>query len=441
MEPHRPDTQITDPILTDLKAFISASPSPFHAVSSAVTRLMAAGFTPVDEREPEPFPPGRRLLVRDGSILAWSTERSSPRAGYRIIGAHTDSPNLRLRPRPDRPGVGFAQLAVEVYGGALLNSWLDRDLGLSGRVSIRTTSGSIDTLLLAIDEPLLRVPQLAIHLDRSITAEGLRLNPQQHLSPVWGLDTSLRLDAFLAERLEVDPGSILAWELMGHDLTEPTLLGADQSLFVAPRIDNQLSCHAAITALIAAADAPGEVAPGVPLICLFDHEEVGSESATGAAGALLGTTLERISSSSALSREEHLAALASSVCFSADGAHGTHPNYVDRHEPNHQILLGAGPVIKHNESRRYASDAPGVAIVMDAARDCRIPIQHFSSRGDMPCGSTIGPVTSARLGMRTVDLGVAQLSMHSAREMCGAADPAMFTRLLTALLRSATTDR
>jgi aspartyl aminopeptidase len=221
---------------------------------------------------------------------------------------------------------------------------------------------------------------------------------------------------------------------MCHDLTAPTLLGADSSMFAAPRLDNQLSCHASVDALIKAVDHPTDLS-AVPMICLFDHEEVGSESASGAAGSLLEVVLERISIGAGLSREEHLAALASSICISADGAHATHPNYLDRHEPNHHIALGAGPVLKYNETRRYASDAPGLAMVIDTAQEAGISLQHFSSRGDMRCGSTIGPITAARLGIRTVDLGVAQLSMHSARELCGAADPPQFASLLNELLR------
>jgi aspartyl aminopeptidase len=289
----------------------------------------------------------------------------------------------------------------------------------------------------AFDEPLLRVPQLAINLDQTLATNGLHLNPQLHLPPVWGLDPSLDLRTFLAQRLAVSPKNILSWELMCHDLTTPSLLGADGSMFAAPRLDNQLSCHASVDALINAVDAAADQT-AVPMICLFDHEEVGSESASGAAGSLLEVVLERISIGAGLSREEHLAALASSICISADGAHATHPNYVDRHEPNHHIALGAGPVLKHNESRRYASDAPGLAMVIEVAQQAGIALQHFSSRGDLRCGSTIGPITAARLGVRTIDLGVAQLSMHSARELCGAADPRRFASLLTELLRLGT---
>ena len=437
MDGTAPPPLSTDAFLNDLRSFIMDSPSPFHAVASSLDRLRSAGFSVINERLPWPTEPGRYAVVRDGSLLAYSTENSSPANGYRMIGAHTDSPNLRIRPRPDRVSAGFAQLAVEVYGGALLNSWLDRDLGLSGRVAVSTGTGSFETVLVAFDEPLLRIPQLAIHLDQTLATNGLHLNPQLHLTPVWGLDPSLDLRTFLAQRLAVSPKNILSWELMCHDITTPSLLGADGSMFAAPRLDNQLSCHASVDALINAVDAAGDET-AVPMICLFDHEEVGSESASGAAGSLLEVVLERISIGAGLSREEHLAALASSICISADGAHATHPNYVDCHEPNHHIALGAGPVLKHNESRRYASDAPGLALVIDVAQQAGIALQHFSSRGDMRCGSTIGPITAARLGVRTIDLGVAQLSMHSARELCGAADPLRFATLLTELLRLGT---
>lgn len=423
-----------DPFLDDLAAFIAASPSPFHAVRSVAGRLVEAGFAPVEERGPWPTAPGRHVVIRDGSLIAYSTEDHDPSDGFRIIGGHTDSPNLRIRPRPERSSAGIAQLAIEVYGGVLLNSWLDRDLGLSGRVSILGDTGRIETVLVCVDEALLRIPQLAIHLDPDLGTSGLHLNPQNHLTPVWGLDPSLDLRAFLGGRLEIDPDRILGWELMCHDLVPPGVLGADSSLFAAPRLDNLISCHAATRALCEGLD--GDAATGVPVICLFDHEEVGSESATGAAGSMLEVVLERISIAAGLTRDQHLAALASSICFSVDNAHATHPNYTERHEPNHHIRLGGGPVLKHSESRRYASDAPGIALVVACAAAGEIPLQHFSSRGDMRCGSTIGPVTAARLGIRTVDLGTPQLSMHSARELCATADPERLATLLGGLLRT-----
>ena len=427
--------------ITDLGDFISASPSPFHAVAESARRLRAAGFTQIDERSPWPEAPGRHYVVRDGALIANSTEHGRPSDGFRLIGAHTDSPNLRIRPRPDLHRVGFAQLAVEVYGGVMLNSWLDRDLGLSGRISVLGRDGQIETPLLAIDEPLLRIPQLAIQLDRSLSTDGLRLNPQTQMTPIWGVEAGLSFREFLADALGTDASAILAWDLMAHDLTPPAVSGVDRSMFAAPRIDNLLSCHAAVEALVATVSEPGTPQGPVPVICLFDHEEVGSETTAGAAGPMLEATLERISLAHGLDRDQHLAALAASLCISADGAHATHPNHAERHEPNHTIAIHGGPVLKHNANMRYASDSIGVAMILAAARTIDAPLQHFTSRGDSPCGSTIGPITASRLGVRTVDLGVAQLSMHAAREVCGVEDPPILRSLLTELLRGADSGR
>lgn len=432
------DGPLIDPArhLDDLAAFITAAPSPFHAVAESARRLSAAGFTKLDEAEPWPSHPGRHFVERGGALVAWAASSSSrSEAGFRIIGAHTDSPNLRLRPRPDHRSAGMGQLGVEVYGGALLNSWLDRDLGISGRVGVRNSDGSTGTTLFRFDDPLLRVPQLAIHLDRSINSEGLRLDPQRHLQPVWSAsaDTAPAFRSWLGDRLDIDPRDISAWDLMVHDLTPPSRLGVDGSLFASARLDNLLSCHAGLAAVLDAAE-DGRV---VPVLCLFDHEEVGSQSASGAAGQLLPTILERIAGTMGLDRDSWFAMLASSWCVSADGAHATHPNWPDRHEPDHFVAIDGGPVIKWNADARYGTDAPGAAALVALAESLDIPTQSFVSRNDIPCGSTIGPVTAARLGIVTTDVGVAQLSMHSAREVTGVLDPSRFTSLLGSFLRSA----
>ena len=419
--------------LDDLAAFISASPSPFHAATEASRRLQAAGFTLVDEATPWPTESGRYVLTRGGAVVAWSSVGASdPRSGFRIIGAHTDSPNLRLRPRPDYQSAGTAQIGVEIYGGALLNSWLDRDLGISGRVGVRSADGSTHDILFRFDDPLLRVPQLAIHLDRSINSEGLRLDPQRHLQPVWSSSpqTVPTFRAWLSEQLYISSDSLLSWDLMTHDLTPPARLGVDNSLFASARLDNLLSCHAGLVALLTSSTDSSTV----PVLCLFDHEEVGSQSSTGAAGQLLPTVLERISLAAGCSRDEWFASLASSLCISADGAHATHPNWPERHEPDHPVLLDGGPVLKWNADARYSTDAPGAAHILSLAERAGIPMQTFVSRNDMPCGSTIGPVTAARLGVTTVDVGVAQLSMHSARELTGVIDPHRFALLLESFL-------
>ena len=420
-------------------AFIDASPSPFHACAQAGERLEGAGFARLAESDPWPSGPGRHYVCRGGSLVAWVTRDGQP-AGtpFRIIGAHTDSPNLRVKPHPDTGRAGYRQLAVEVYGGALLNSWLDRDLGLSGRVVVRDGSGSAERLLL-LDRPVFRVPQLAIHLDREITANGLVLNAQQHLSPVWGVgDVSPgRFAAFVAEQVEVEPSDILGWDLMLHDTTPSALVGADRELVSAARLDNLCSSWAGLEALLAvsADDAP---APGpIPVLVLFDHEEIGSTSDRGAASTLLPAVTERIVLSLGGGRDEHLRALAGSVCCSADMAHATHPNYADKHEPGHQIALNGGPVLKVNSNVRYASDAHSSAALVLACEQAGVPLQRYAHRSDLPCGSTIGPVTAARMGISTVDVGAPQLAMHSCRELCGADDPPRYAAAMAAFLAPA----
>jgi aspartyl aminopeptidase len=381
--------------------------------------------------------------VRGGSLVAWgNSEPARLAGGFRIIGAHTDSPNLRVKPRPDTGRAGCRQVAVEVYGGALYNSWLDRDLGLSGRVALRPDrperpserrSHGPGGALVRVDRPLLRIPQLAIHLDRGVNESGVKLNAQQHLVPMWGLGPVAPGDFadLLAKELGVAAGDVLSWDVMLHDLSPAALLGADEELVSSARLDNLLSCWAATEALLAT--GPGD-APGVPVICLFDHEEIGSQSATGAAGTILPVVLERVALAAGLDRDGFLAALAGSLCISSDGAHATHPNYPERHEAGHQIALDGGPVLKINANVRYATDAPGAAHFKLAAERAGVPVQEFVTRTDLPCGSTIGPVTAATLGIPTVDVGVAQLSMHSARELCGAADPVRLAAVLTEVL-------
>jgi aspartyl aminopeptidase len=421
---------VTD--VEDLLAYVDASPSPYHAVEETARRLRSSGFDEVVFGEPLPGGTGGRFVRRGGALVAWFGRGDDPDGAFRVIGAHTDSPNLRVKPRPDTGSSGFRQLAVEVYGGALWNSWLDRDLGLSGRVVVAGTDGPT-TRLFRTDEPLLRIPQLAIHLDRDVNNGGLHLNPQVDLTPVWGVGAPLdgQFVALLAEQVGVATDEVLAWDAMVHDLTPSTRMGADGALVAAPRIDNLLSCWAGTEALVQLATAPAPP-PATTVLCLFDHEEVGSTSTTGADGTLLASVLEQVVAARGGDRPAFLRSMARSTCVSADGAHATHPNRPERHEPGHRIAIDGGPVIKVNANQRYASDAETVATLVDAARRAAVPHQVFVSRNDQPCGSTIGPLTAARLGIPTVDVGVAQLSMHSARELCGAADPPRFVALLAA---------
>jgi aspartyl aminopeptidase len=428
-----------DPMLDqarDLLAFIDASPSPFHAVAEAARRLDRAGFVVVEEADSWPMAPGRHYLVRGGSLVAWSGDAGAAAAGagFRIIGAHTDSPNLRVKPRPDTGSAGWRQLGVEVYGGALANSWLDRDLGLSGRVTV-LGPGPPAVRLFRDDRPLLRVPQLAIHLDREINQTGLKLNPQVHLVPTWGMG-EVRAGGFtryLADQLSVAPDDISSWDVMAHDITPGVIAGLESEFISSARLDNQLSCWAAVEAI---SETPPDRDRGGPVsvIALFDHEEVGSVSASGADSDVLASALERIVLAGGGDRDSFLRAIAASRCVSADGAHATHPNYADRHDPGHRVDVNGGPVIKHNANVRYATDAVTAAWFEAACRSVEVTVQHFVSRGDIACGSTIGPITAGRLGLPTVDVGVAQLAMHSTRELCGSADPDRFRRALGAFL-------
>ena len=421
---------------SDLLSFISASPSPFHAVAEASRRLEHAGFSRVREADSWGVAPGRHYLVRGGSLIAWSGDPSAAAAGsgFRILGAHTDSPNLRIKPQPVAGDKTWRQLAVEVYGGALLNSWLDRDLGISGRIAV-AIDDSIHSHLFRDDRPLLRIPQLAIHLDRDINTQGLKLNPQLHMIPTWGVGHSntTSFHNYLANAISVEPGDIVSWDLGLHDVNPGTISGLENEFVSSARLDNQLSCWAAVEA-ITANSAPMVSGGPLAVIALFDHEEVGSVSHSGAGSDLLGSTLERIVLAGGGDRGAFLQTLRRSWCVSADGAHATHPNYGERHEPNHHIALNAGPVIKHNSNERYATNAMTSGLFELVCGSIDVPVQHFVSRSDMACGSTIGPVTASALGIATVDVGVAQLAMHSIREMCGALDPALFKRALTACL-------
>ena len=415
--------------------FIDASPSPFHACASAATQLEAAGFTRLAEADAWPAAPGGHYVQRGGSLVAWhTTPAHGPAAGFRVVGAHTDSPNLRVKPHADAGRVGYRQLAVEVYGGALLNSWLDRDLGLSGRVVLRGPTGPVERLIL-IDRPLFRVPQLAIHLDRDISASGLLLNAQQHLSPLWGMGEVVAgtFRQLLADELHVDPAEILTSDLMLHDVTPSTFAGLAGDLISAPRLDNLCSAWAGLEALLEVA-VPGAEVPraSIPLLALFDHEEIGSTSDRGAASTLVPAITERIVLGLGGTREDHLRALAVSMCCSADMAHATHPNYPDRHEPGHLIALNGGPVLKVNSNVRYATDGPSGAAFVLACEQAGVPLQRYAHRSDLPCGSTIGPITASTLGISTVDVGAPQLAMHSARELCGANDPARYAAAMAA---------
>ncbi|CDP88360.1 MULTISPECIES: M18 family aminopeptidase [Mycolicibacterium] len=406
--------------------FIDASPSPFHVCATAAQRLRDAGFTELAETDAWPGT-GKFFTVRAGSLVAWNTENTDAAAPFRVVGGHTDSPNLRVKQHPDRVVAGWQVLALQPYGGAWLNSWLDRDLGISGRLSVRD-GNRIDHRLVRVDDPILRVPQLAIHLSED--RKGVSPDPQRHVNAVWGLGERPRsFIGYVAERAGVAEADVLGFDLMTHDLTPSAITGAEGEFVSAPRLDNQATCYAGLEGFLAA-----PAGTHVPVLALFDHEEVGSTSDHGAQSELLPTVLERIALAAGGSREDFLRRAAGSMVASGDMAHATHPNYPDRHEPGHLIEVNAGPVLKVQPNLRYATDGRTAAAFALACDQAGVPLQRYEHRADLPCGSTIGPMTSARTGIPTVDVGAAQLAMHSAREFMGAHDVAAYSAALQAFL-------
>jgi aspartyl aminopeptidase len=433
---------MTDAV-ADLLGFIDRSPTPYHAVAETARRLAAAGFREMLETEVWDLSPGeRRYLIRgEGSLLAFQVGGVPPAAaGFRVIGAHTDSPNLRVKPLADVTAHGYRQIAVEPYGGVLLHTWLDRDLSLAGRVTLRSAEAT-RSVLLDFERPLLRVPN-AIHLAREQRTEGLKLDPQSHLVPIAGLEDAPPLPELIAAELrareiaDAAPEDVLAFDLMTYDVQPAVRSGARGEFLHAPRLDNLASCHAGLCALLSACE--DELPDFARAVVLYDHEEVGSRTAQGAAGTLLSSSLERIATGFKGGEPQGVTrALAQSMLVSADMAHAVHPNYADRHEPGHRPVIGRGPVLKHNANQSYASDAHTAGVFRSLCGRVGVEPQHFASRNDLACGSTIGPISAARAGIPTVDVGSPMLSMHSCREMAGAADVEPMIAVLGAFLGTA----
>lgn len=406
-----------DNSLISLFGFLDGSPTPFHVVESSVELLQRNGF--VRQSAFSGQLENKGFFVRDGAIIAWSL--GATKAPLRIIGAHTDSPNLRVQPNPNIQNAGWSQLGIEIYGGVLLNSWLDRDLGLAGRVLFSDGTSSLFT----DHSALARVPQLAIHLDRDVNERGVQLDIHQHTVPVWGTSAP-SFHEWLSQK--VGRADIAFYDAHLFDISPATVLGVDKSLIASARLDNQLSCWSALQA-ITSADSEYNV-----VVVLNDHEEVGSESMTGAAGPMLESVVDAILNHHGVTRMERHDLLASSWCLSADNAHAVHPNYQERHDPRHGPRVNEGAALKLNGNQRYATTARGAAHIRNIADAVDAPLQVFVSRNNMPCGSTIGPITSTRLGIEAIDIGVPQLSMHSARELSGSKDPAHLVSLMSGFI-------
>lgn len=446
-----------DPVAADLVDFLNASPTAFHAVDEAKRRLKQAGFNQVSEREDWVLESGKKyFFTRNYStIIAFAIGKKYVAGnGFHIVGAHTDSPCLKVKPTSKVTKGGYLQVGVQTYGGGLWHTWFDRDLTLAGRVMIKEVkdgSVSYSHKLVRIEEPIMRIPTLAIHLDRGVS-EGFKFNTHSQLVPV--LATSIKdeiqklegengpaesnkkkntdnkkhhpvLLQLIANQACCEPDKIFDFELQVCD-TQPSLIGGAMKEFIfSGRLDNLCMSFCSLKALIESTSADGSLddESGVRMVALFDHEEVGSNSAQGAGSPAMLDALSRITKSFNPSDSKLLEkAIQRSFLVSADMAHALHPNYQDKHEENHQPKLHGGLVIKHNANQRYATNAVTSFIFWEIAERHNLPVQDFVVRNDMPCGSTIGPILASGVGIRTVDVGAPQLSMHSIREMCAVDD-------------------
>ena len=409
--------------ISGISDFIQASPTSYHAAAEIARQLSEAEFTQLDEKVPWHIKAGGYFFVRDGAVIAWVVPHDiDQHTGFRVVGSHTDSPGFKLKPHATTTTAGWQQAGMEVYGGPLLNSWLDRELGLAGRLT--TLDGRTH---LVRTGPLLRIAQLAPHLDRSVN-ESLHLDRQAHLMPLFSVaNPDADVSTVLADQVGVAASEVAFHEVFACPTETPGTFGWDQEFFACWRLDNLSSVYPSLVALQQA-----EVGHDIAVMACFDHEEIGSESRSGASGPVLADALQRIAHSLGHDGDRFHAMIARSSCISADAGHAVHPNYVGMHDPNNRPLVNGGPLLKINANQRYSTDAVGAALWMRACDEAGVPTQTFVSNNAVPCGSTIGPLTASRLGMTTVDVGIPLLSMHSAREMCGGEDPLLLARVLEA---------
>lgn len=421
----------------DLLDFIESSPSPWHAAASAELRLISRGFSRLEEGARWALAPGgRHYVIRGGSSLIAFVVGSDAlaRSGLRLAGAHTDSPGLRLKPKAALAADGLARIGVEVYGGPILASFADRDLSLAGRLVVRGSDGP-RSLLLHLERPVARLANLAIHMNREVNESGLKFNKQTELPLLLGQpgeDTEASLRGLLADAARIDANDLMAWDLCAFDVQPGSFWGVKDEFIASRQLDNLASCHAALTALGALNGEPAATC----VVALFDHEEVGSESAAGAGGSFIGDVLARIGIALGLDEEDRRRALAQSFFVSADMAHAWNPNFPAAYEPDHKVMVNGGPVIKTNANQRYATEAGTATRFMACCEAAGVPWQQYAHRSDLGCGSTIGPIVAARLGIPTVDVGSPMWAMHSARESAGAHDPAYMAAALAAVFAS-----
>ncbi|MGD2054072.1 MAG: M18 family aminopeptidase [Gammaproteobacteria bacterium] len=413
------DTEYTEGLLK----FIQASPTPFHAVAAMIELLEAEGFQQLKEAEVwNTTEPGRYYVTRnDSSLIAFTLATDLAENGFRMVGAHTDSPCLKVKPNPEIVKHGYLQLGVEVYGGVLLNPWFDRDLSLAGRVSYLNKESEVQNALINFEQAIAIIPSLAIHLDREAN-ETRSINNQTYLPPVLMKlpddekhkeatpdFRELLLKLLNKQHPQAGASKVLEYELAFYDVQPPAVIGLHQDFIAGARLDNLLSCYTGLLSLFKAGKNSNCM-----LVC-NDHEEVGSVSTSGATGSFLKSVMQRLCATP----EQLARAVDRSMLISADNAHGIHPNFADRHDDNHGPILNQGPVIKINANQRYASNSETAAIFRNLCERADVPVQSFVVRSDMACGSTIGPLTAAETGVKTIDVGVPTFAMHSIRELAG----------------------
>lgn len=421
------------PLIQDLLQFLEASPTSWHAVESLLYRLTQINFKQLREQEIWDIQPGQKYVVeRNGSLCAFITPQRLPKQ-VRLLASHTDSPALKLKPQCEYRKNHAIMLGVEVYGSPLLSSWLNRDLGIAGRIVYLNPNGEIKETILRLDRYPVTIPQLAIHLDREVNEKGLLLNKQEHLNAIAGLESSLKNHSFLetAIKEKIDFQEILSHDLFLYPLEKPQCIGFEHSFLAAYRIDSLASVHAATTALLQQQEP---LEDEIKMIIFWDHEEIGSQTAQGAQSTFFSQILERILQSYQGTREDYFVLLNRSTCISIDLAHALNPNYSEKHDAHHQPLLGGGVVLKTNSQQRYATNAHSSTPIQMCANQQKLSLQKFVSRNDIPCGTTIGPLHSFKTGISTVDIGCGQLSMHSCRELMACQDHLDMCRLLQAYL-------
>jgi aspartyl aminopeptidase len=428
-----PNAQVYVQSLLD---FIDASPSPWHAVASMRAQLDTAGFSQLHEQDSRQLKRGEcYYVIRDDSSIIFFRfgEQSLQDSGFRIVGAHTDSPGFRIKPNALIRKQDTLMLGVEIYGGPILATFTDRDLSLAGRVSLRSNSVLPEIKLVHFEQSMVRIPNLAIHMNRKVNTDGLKLDKQTELPLLFSVNSNQprsSVDEFktlLAEQMQCQIDDILAWELAVYD-TQPGSIWGTRSEFIAnSQLDNLASCHAGLTALLS---TQAEQSDQTQVCAFFDHEEIGSESVKGGNSSFLSDVLHRIAETSGLDQQQYRQTLANSLLVSADMAHAWQPSFPSAYEPDHHVLVNSGPVIKVNAKHRYASNAVTEAMFIHCCEQANVPWQRYAHRTDMPCGSTIGPMSAARLGIQTVDIGNPMWAMHSIRESAGVLDHQYLTDAL-----------